>query len=86
MPHQQAPASAGPNGYHCRGSGATIGDSHKSPLITREKPLSKNYKTETNRPANRKIRSAWPRPETKEGPRPKKPQRPTKRSVAVPLG
>jgi hypothetical protein len=26
-----------PNGYHRRGSGATVGDSHEGPLITREK-------------------------------------------------
>jgi hypothetical protein len=28
-----------PNKYHRRGSGATIGDRHKSPLITRENPF-----------------------------------------------
>jgi hypothetical protein len=29
-----------PNGYHRRGSEATVGDSHKGPLITGEKPIS----------------------------------------------
>jgi hypothetical protein len=28
-----------PNGYHRRGSGATVGDGHKGPLITGENPL-----------------------------------------------
>jgi hypothetical protein len=28
-----------PNGYHRRGSGATVGDSHKNPLITRKTPF-----------------------------------------------
>jgi hypothetical protein len=38
-----------PNGYHRRGSGATVGDSHRGPLNNRENPLSfaKN-KTQTN--------------------------------------
>jgi hypothetical protein len=27
-----------PNGYHCRGSGDTVGDNHKGPLITEETP------------------------------------------------
>jgi hypothetical protein len=28
-----------PDGYHRRGSGATVGDSHKGPLITEGKPI-----------------------------------------------
>jgi hypothetical protein len=35
-----------PNGYHRRGSGATVGDNHEGPLMTREKPhFSQNNKT-----------------------------------------
>jgi hypothetical protein len=49
-------------------------------------PFSKNNKTQTNKSANHKTRFAWPRPGTKKGAQPKKPQRPTKRSTAVPLG
>jgi hypothetical protein len=30
-----------PNGYHRRGSGATVGDSHEGPLITGENPFFK---------------------------------------------
>jgi hypothetical protein len=33
-----------PNRYHCRVSGATIGDNYKGHLITGETPLSKNNK------------------------------------------
>jgi hypothetical protein len=29
-----------PNGYHYRGSGATVGDSHRGPLNNRGKPIS----------------------------------------------
>jgi hypothetical protein len=56
-----------PNGYHCRGSGATVGDNHKGPLITGETPLLKNNKTLTNKPSNYKTRSVWSRPKA-EGP------------------
>jgi hypothetical protein len=28
-----------PDEYHCRGSGATVGNSHKGPLITGENPI-----------------------------------------------
>jgi hypothetical protein len=35
-----------PNGYHHRGSGATVGDGHKGPLINRGKtPFSQNNET-----------------------------------------
>jgi hypothetical protein len=35
-----------PNGYHHRGSGATVGDNHEGPLMTGEKPhFSQNNKT-----------------------------------------
>jgi hypothetical protein len=34
--HQEAPAFAGSYGYRCKGSGATVGDNHKGPLITGE--------------------------------------------------
>jgi hypothetical protein len=38
-----------PNGYHRRGSGATVRDGHEGPLITGNKPLfRKNNKTQTN--------------------------------------
>jgi hypothetical protein len=38
-----------PNGYHRIGSGATVGDSHKGPLITGKNPLlRKIIKTQTN--------------------------------------
>jgi hypothetical protein len=38
-----------PDGYHRRGSGATVGDSHKGPLIAGEKPTFwQIIKTQTN--------------------------------------
>jgi hypothetical protein len=38
-----------PDGYHRRGSGATVGDSHKGPLITGENPIfSQITKTQMN--------------------------------------
>jgi hypothetical protein len=47
-----------PNGYHCRGSGATVGDNHKGLLITRENPLfRKIIKRKTNMPRTPKAPS-----------------------------
>jgi hypothetical protein len=37
-----------PDGYHRRGSGATVRDSHKGPLITGENPFSQIIKTQAN--------------------------------------
>jgi hypothetical protein len=57
-----------PNRYHCRVSGATIGDNYKGHLITGETPLSKNNKKQKNKPTNpKKTRSVWSRPKV-EGP------------------
>jgi hypothetical protein len=75
-----------PNGYHHRGSGATVRDSHKGPLVTGENP-----------PFRKIIKCKRARHEPKNTPRvvaaqngkahdPKKPQRLTYRPAAVPLG
>jgi hypothetical protein len=37
-----------PNRYHRRGSGATVEDDHKGPLITGKTPFLQNNKTQTN--------------------------------------
>jgi hypothetical protein len=55
MSHQQAPASAGSYGYHHRGSGATVGDSHRGPLNNQGKPTFSQI-TEHKRTHQRKIR------------------------------
>jgi hypothetical protein len=51
-----------PNGYHLRGSGATVGDNHKGPLMTSEKtPFWQNNKTQTNpQTANHTPRNRGP--------------------------
>jgi hypothetical protein len=51
-----------PNGYHRRGSGSTVGDSHKGPLKARGKPLSQKIikREQTHKTANHTPRSRGP--------------------------
>jgi hypothetical protein len=49
-----------PKGYHCRGSGATVGDNHKGPLITRKKPISSQNNKITNKLTNGKSHLMQP--------------------------
>jgi hypothetical protein len=51
-----------PNGYHRRGSGATIGDNRKGPLITGETPISSQNNKNTNKLTNDKLHLMRPRP------------------------
>jgi hypothetical protein len=75
-----------PNRYHRRGSGATVGDSHKGPLITGENPLFRKIVKHRNTPRTPKARPEWSRPKSGKAHDPKRPQRPTNRSAVVPLG
>jgi hypothetical protein len=56
-----------PNGYHRRGTGATVGDNHKGPLITREnsffRKITKHKQTHKPQVAPRVVAThcgEWP--------------------------
>jgi hypothetical protein len=51
-----------PNGYHRRGSGATVRDSHKGPLITGETPFSKMVNANKRATNPKKIHCMWSQP------------------------
>jgi hypothetical protein len=73
-----------PNRYQRRGSGVTVGDSHKGPLIIGEKPISSQNNKNTNELTNCKLHPAQSRPGDRS-PRPWQPQWPVKRSAPAPL-
>jgi hypothetical protein len=58
-----------PNGYHRRGSGATVGDNHRGPLNNRGKPTFFRKKQNTNELTTTKHTRKRPRPGGR-GPRP----------------
>jgi hypothetical protein len=74
-----------PNRYHRRGSGATVGDSHKGLLITRENPISSQNNKNANELTNCKLHLMQSRPGDRS-PRPRQPQWPINRSTPAPLG
>jgi hypothetical protein len=66
-----------PNGYHCRGSGATVGDSHRGPLKNRGKPIFFCKNTKHKRTHKRKTHSRQSRLSSR-GPRSWRPRWPTR--------
>jgi hypothetical protein len=63
----------------------SVGDSHKGPLITGEKPISSQNNKNTNELTNCKLHLTQSRPGDRS-PRPWQPQRPIKQSAPAPLG
>jgi hypothetical protein len=60
--HQEAPAFAGSYGYLGKGSGATVGDGHKGPLITGENhPFLKNNEQSSLQTASHATHRRGPR-------------------------
>jgi hypothetical protein len=74
-----------PNGYHRKGSGATLGDNHRGSLITGGKPHFSQNNKNTNELTNRKLHPTQSRPGDRS-PQPQQPKRPTERSAPTPLG
>jgi hypothetical protein len=60
-----------PNGYHHIGSGATVGDSHKGPLVTWEKPFSQKIINANECSLNPTKHCPCGHSPKQEGPRPK---------------
>jgi hypothetical protein len=60
-----------PHGYHRRGSGATVGDNHRGPLITRENPSIQKIINTNERSSNPTKHAPCCRSPKKEGPQPK---------------
>jgi hypothetical protein len=71
--------------YFVSRSRHNVGDSHKGPLITGEKPISSQNNKNTNKLTHCKLHLTQSRPDD-TSPRPWQPQRPIKRLAPAPLG